>query len=270
MPSVRNTAPVLPVRFPTVPVPPVPASAVRFPTVPARWAGALAGAALLAALAGTLRPTSLLVGLGCLLAINALLGGALRRAGRRALTPADLITLLRATLIAGAAALVADSFGRPVAPPALVGLATVALILDAVDGWVARRTGTSELGARFDLETDALLIGVLSCYVATLIGPWVLAIGLARYGYLAAERVLPWLREPVPPRYWNKVVAALQGITLTTVAAGVLPHALAVGTLVVALALLAESFGRQAGWLARQHRRTWCAESRPLVGAIHG
>jgi phosphatidylglycerophosphate synthase len=256
MRRVRNTVPLPPVQLPFL--------------VPAVWPGALAGSALLVALAGTVGPIGLLTGLGCLVAINALLGAALRRAGRRTLTPADLITLLRATLVAGVAALVADSFGRPVELPALVGLATVALLLDAVDGWVARRTGTSELGARFDLETDALLIGVLSCYVATLVGPWVLAIGLARYAYLAAERVLPWLREPVPPRYWNKVVAAIQGITLSTVVAGVLPHALAVGTLLIALTLLAESFGRQAGWLARQHRSTWHPDPRELVGAVHG
>ncbi|MFD8079956.1 CDP-alcohol phosphatidyltransferase family protein [Streptomyces sp. NPDC059718] len=40
-------------------------------------------------------------------------------------------------------------------------LATLALLVDAVDGRVARRTGTtSPLGARFDMETDAFLIRV--------------------------------------------------------------------------------------------------------------
>ena len=52
-----------------------------------------------------------------------------------------------------------------------------------------------------------------------------LAIGLARYALLAAGRLLPWLRRPLPPRYWCKVVAAVQGIVLTVAAAGVLPHA---------------------------------------------
>ena len=71
----------------------------------------------------------------------------------------------------------------------------MALALDAVDGWVARRTGTvSALGARFDMEVDAFLILVLSGYVAPTLGGWVLAIGLMRYAFVAAGWVLPWLR----------------------------------------------------------------------------
>ena len=47
----------------------------------------------------------------------------------------------------------------------------MALLLDAVDGGVARRTGTvSGFGARFDMEVDAFLILVLSGYVAGRLG----------------------------------------------------------------------------------------------------
>ena len=46
-----------------------------------------------------------------------------------------------------------------------------------------------------------------------------LPIGAARYVLVLAERVLlPWLRRPVPPRYWRKVVAAVQGIVLAVAA----------------------------------------------------
>ena len=83
------------------------------------------------------------------------------------LGPADRVTLARATLIGCVTALVAESMLRPEPVALLVPLAAVALVLDAVDGWVARRTGTvSELGARFDMEADAFLILVLSGYVA--------------------------------------------------------------------------------------------------------
>ena len=104
-------------------------------------------------------------------------------------------------------------------------ISAVALALDWVDGQVARRTHTeSAFGARFDMEVDAFLILVLSVVRRPRrSGAWVLAIGLARYLLLAAEQVLPWLRRPTPPRYWGKVVAALQGIVLTVAAAGVLP-----------------------------------------------
>ena len=129
----------------------------------------------------------------------------------------------------------------------------VALALDWVDGQVARRTHTeSAFGARFDMEVDAFLILVLSVYVARSAGAWVLAIGLARYLLLAAEHVLPWLRRPTPPRYWGKVVAALQGIVLTVAAADVLPADRSPTCCSsIALALLAESFGRQVWWLWR-------------------
>src|SRR4029077_3061300 len=97
---------------------------------------------------------------------------------------------------------------------------------------------------------DAFLILVLSVYVARDFGAWVLVIGLARYLLLAAEQVWPWLRRPVPPRYWRKVVAAVQGVVLTVAAADVLPHALMGLVLVGALLLLVESFGRDVAWLA--------------------
>jgi phosphatidylglycerophosphate synthase len=130
--------------------------------------------------------------------------------------------------------------------------ATLALALDWVDGRVARRTGTvTAFGARFDMEVDAFLILVLSVYAARWFGTWVLAIGLARYALLAAEQVWPWLRQPVPPRYWRKVVAAVQGIVLTVAASGLLPHTLMTVILLGALLLLAESFGRDVLYLSR-------------------
>jgi phosphatidylglycerophosphate synthase len=169
------------------------------------------------------------------------------------LGPADWVTLARATLAVGVAALVADSFDHPVPVTLLISLTVVALALDAVDGWVARRTRTTtSLGAHFDAEVDSFLIAVLSVYVARSAGPWVLAIGAARYAFLAAGWPLSWMREPLPPRYWRKVVAATQGIVLTIAAADVLPPALTQAALVAALALLAESFGRDVWWLWRR------------------
>lgn len=178
----------------------------------------------------------------------------LSRTVRGGLGPADRVTLGRAVLAGGVAALVADSFDRPVSVPALVALATVALVLDAVDGRVARRTGTvSALGARFDLEVDAFLILVLSGYVARSAGAWVLLIGLARYALVIAGWALAWLHEPAPPRYWCKVVAATEGVVLTATAADVAPRSLTVAAVAAALVLLAESFGREVWWKWRRH-----------------
>ena len=116
-------------------------------------------------------------------------------------------------LVGGVAALVADRFARGVTPVAtLVVLAAVALALDAVDGQVARRTGTvSALGARFDMEVDAFLVLVLSIHVAVVVTPWALVIGGMRYAFVAASWVLPWLRGALPTRFSAKVVAAAAG-----------------------------------------------------------
>jgi phosphatidylglycerophosphate synthase len=167
--------------------------------------------------------------------------------------PANQVTLTRALLSLAVALMVASSFVGALPVTLLVGTTTLALALDWVDGQVARRTGTvTAFGARFDMEVDAFLILVLSVYVAHWFGVWVLAIGLARYALLAAEQVWPWLRRQVPPRYWRKVVAAIQGIVLVVAASGLLPHGLVAAALVGALLLLAESFGRDVVWLSTQ------------------
>lgn len=194
----------------------------------------------------------------------------IRRSGGAGLGPADRVTLIRATLVGGVTALTVDSFVRPVPVEVLVGLAALALVLDAVDGQVARRTGTSTaLGARFDMEVDAFLILVLSVYVAGSVGGWTLAIGLMRYAYVAATWVLPWMRRPLPARYWRKVVAATEGVVLVSAAADLLPRWLAVGALAASLALLTESFGRDVGWLWRRRPgRPAAAPRSPVVRAL--
>jgi phosphatidylglycerophosphate synthase len=168
--------------------------------------------------------------------------------------PAFWITLARAALALAVAALAAESLVHSVPVALIVTLAATALALDLVDGWVARRTDTeTELGARFDGEVDAFLILALSVYAAPIYGAWVLAIGLARYVFLAGELLLPWMREPLPPRRWRKVVAATQGVLLTIAAAEVLPRAPMQALLAVALALLTASMV-ECVWLLRGGR----------------
>jgi phosphatidylglycerophosphate synthase len=180
-------------------------------------------------------------------------------------TPASWVTLARATLAVGVAALAAESFAHAIPVALLVTLAAVALVLDLVDGWVARHTGTAtELGARFDGEVDAFLILALSVYVAPACGTWVLAIGAARYLFLAGELLLPWMRAPLPPRRWRKLVAAAQGVVLTVAAAGVLPLAVTQALLVAALVLLTASMGECVWWLWR--RRHGAPGGRPSAG----
>jgi len=216
--------------------------------------GMLATAALLGVVSVTagLAVAGWIAGLATGTAAAALLTAARMRSDEPSVHPADWVTLTRAVLVAGVAGLVADSFSRPAPVAALVTLSIVALVLDAVDGQVARRTGTATLlGARFDGEVDAFLILLLSIFVSRSYGGWVLAIGAVRYVFLVAGWLIPWLAAPLPPRFWRKVVAAVQGIVLTVAASGVPSSLIVTISLVAALLLLAESFGRDVVWLYR-------------------
>ncbi len=216
--------------------------------------GILATAALLGVVSVTagLGAAGWIAGLVTGSAATAALATARKRSDQPAIFPANWVTLTRMVLIAGVTGLVADSFGRPVSITALVTLSAVALALDAVDGQVARRTGTATpLGGRFDGEADAFLILVLSIAVSRDYGSWVLAIGAARYAFLLAGLLIPWLAAPLPPRYWGKVVAAVTGIVLTVAASGLLNRITGMIAVAAALLLLAESFGRNVIWLYR-------------------
>jgi phosphatidylglycerophosphate synthase len=232
--------------------------------------GIVAQVGMLAALAATigLSAAGWVVGVACAAFIIGALVRGLRRYRTNRLGPADWVTLTRATLAVGIAALVADSFGEPAQVTTIVRLSAVALALDAVDGRVARHSKTaSKLGAQFDGEVDAFLILVLSVYVARSTGPWVLTIGAARYAFFAAGWIWPWMRAPLPARYWRKVVAATQGIVLTVAAADVVPPALAEAAILGALALLCESFGRDTWWLW-SHRHAAQASARASAGRV--
>ena len=218
--------------------------------------GVLSTAALLGvvSVAASLGVAGWIAGLATGWAATALIVIARLRSDQPEIFPADWVTLTRAVLCAGVAGLVAASLslGLPVSSTALVTLSAVALALDAVDGQVARRTGTAtSLGGRIDGEVDAFLILLLSIVVSQAYGSWVLVIGAARYALLLAGWLIPWLAAPLPPRYWRKVVAAVQGIVLTIAASGLVDRRTGMIAVAAALLLLAESFGHDVIWLYR-------------------
>lgn len=225
--------------------------------------GAVTAAGLLGVLAAGLGlgPIGLVAGATATAALVAVLAGA----PVDALGPAGRVTLLRGVLAVGVTALVAD----PVSTPALVVLAAVALALDGVDGAVARRRDVaSTFGARFDMELDAALLMVLSVHVAGLLGSWVLLIGLARYLFVAAGVVLPWLRGELAPLFSGKVVAAAQGVVLVVASAQLLPVVVATVLVAGALAALAWSFGRDVVRLWRSADAHPVRVRRGLAGVV--
>ena len=168
--------------------------------------------------------------------------------------PANQVTMVRACLVA----IVAGFIGEPSLPSAgwiVVWAAVVTTVLDGVDGWLARRTGmASAFGARFDMETDALLIQVLAilAWQYGKAGPWVLISGLLRYQFVAAGWVLPWMREPLFPSVRRKTICVVQIVGLIlTILPPIVPPA-SEWLAAASLAALAYSFLVDTFWLWRQ------------------
>jgi len=232
------------------------------------WWAAAGGVAL--GLVSTVMPLSavgMAAGAAYLAVSSALLTAGLRRTGATRFGPANAVTATRSALVAVATAMVAASFGTAVPTALFVAIVACALALDAVDGFVARRTGSATpLGARFDMEVDAFLMLVLCVYDARFVGWWVLAIGIMRYAFVVAGWMLPWMRASLPPRSWRKVVTAVCGIALTIVAAQLAPPAVDIVVAGIALALLLESFGRDVVWLIRARRQAAREPVATIVG----
>jgi phosphatidylglycerophosphate synthase len=169
------------------------------------------------------------------------------------LGPANQITLLRVGLVSLLAALVGEGEAQAMAWAALA-LALTAEVLDGVDGHLARRRGwASPFGARFDMETDALLVAVLALLAYSLgkAGPWVLAAGLLRYLFVAAGYLWPWLSHPLPPSRRRQTACVVQVLTLTLALAPVLAPTWSAPLVAVGLGILCYSFATDTLWLAR-------------------
>ena len=176
----------------------------------------------------------------------------------RAFGAANQVTMARAVLVCLIGGLLAPTApGGYLAAWAAVIAAGTVLLLDGVDGWLARRTRqTSSFGARFDMETDALLALVLSVLVFQLdkAGAWIIAAGAARYGFLLAGMVLPRLRRPLPPRRGRQAVCVMLIGALTLCVVPAVTPIWSEALAALALAAVVWSFGIDVVWLLRQPR----------------
>ena len=169
---------------------------------------------------------------------------------------ANRVTLVRGVLTLLCAALIG-------APPraaigwTIVALATLAALLDAVDGRLARRRGAaSAFGARFDMETDALLILILALLAWQLgkAGVWIVLAGALRYLFVAAGRALPWLESALPPSRRRQAACVIQIVSLIVCAAPSFVPPVSGAVALAGLVLLAGSFALDVAWLARHAR----------------
>lgn len=169
-------------------------------------------------------------------------------------TGADRVTLLRGVLTGACATIVVLSLAdvMPLRSWPLFALALPAVFLDAVDGWVARRSNNaSPAGGRLDMETDAILLMILSVPLAWSVGPWVFGIGAMRYLFVAASWLRPVLRRQLAFSQFRRIVAGTQGVVLVAAVMPVLPVPAAAAATGTALVLLVISFGKDIVTLER-------------------
>jgi phosphatidylglycerophosphate synthase len=121
------------------------------------------------------------------------------------------------------------------------------LALDGLDGFIARRTGqASELGARFDMECDALLVLVCSLvlYLHGRLGSYVLVAGALRYLYVLVLPLLPASGEAPRSRLGRYVFSVIVLSFVASLAGLPLHREVALG----AVGLLCYSFARSVYW----------------------
>lgn len=166
---------------------------------------------------------------------------------------ANYVTMFRAMAVALVAALIGEP-GSARLLWLMIAIVTLVAVLDGADGWLARRTGlASGFGARFDMETDAALILVLSVLVwrHDKAGSWVWMCGLMRYLFVGAGWLLPWLAAPLRSTRRGKTVAVVQYIGLGVALAPIVTPRLSSTVAALTLAALGWSFAVDVMWLRR-------------------
>jgi phosphatidylglycerophosphate synthase len=165
---------------------------------------------------------------------------------------ANAVTLVRGALTM---LLFAVLGAGPGAAWVAVVIALVALLLDGLDGRLARSRGeTSAFGARFDMETDALVILALAVLAWQFgkAGHWIVLSGALRYAFVLAALAVPWLAQPLPRSRRRQTVCVVQIATLIACVSPLFvpPWSAAIG--LIGLAALLGSFALDIAWLAQR------------------
>lgn len=168
---------------------------------------------------------------------------------------ANVVTLLRLTIVGVLLGILLAGGGNAAI---VIPLSIVALSLDGVDGFLARRQKlASPFGAAFDMEVDSAFALVLSVSAALgPAGPAALLLGMPRYLFGIAGRAAPWLNGPLAPRFSRKVICVVQLIVLITLQLPSLATWSALTLVVLTVGLLAWSFGVDIVSLARSRSRS--------------
>jgi phosphatidylglycerophosphate synthase len=133
---------------------------------------------------------------------------------------------------------------------AVLGIAILAL--DGLDGWLARRGNlTSEFGAHFDMETDALFVLIMTfeLWHRHQLGGWILISGLLRYAYVLCLALVPPRGADMPRSRFGRHAFTL--LVSGLCAAFALPNALGAAAAFAGTAAVSASFMRSFYWSYR-------------------
>jgi CDP-diacylglycerol--glycerol-3-phosphate 3-phosphatidyltransferase len=176
--------------------------------------------------------------------------------------PFTLPTLV--TAVRGAAVAVLAGFAVAGRPAALLAWLPALLfageaLLDAVDGALARATDTTTaFGSHLDTETDALalLVGSAAAVRFGAAPAFYVAVGLARYGFVAGLALRRYRGSPVsdlPARESRRLLAAAQMLVLAVVLVPVLDTTLS--RLLATAGMVPFLLGFLRDWLLVTRRR---------------
>ncbi|HFE63992.1 MAG TPA: hypothetical protein ENK14_06185 [Caldithrix sp.] len=135
----------------------------------------------------------------------------------------------------------------------ILGIGLLILILDGVDGWLAKRNHeTSDFGAYFDKETDAFFMLIL-CLLAIgkgLIWSWVVLLGLMRYLFAI---FLFLYKTEVKAERRSQVGRIIYIIVVSALLSAFLPYPVIYQpAILIATVLLGYSFSRDILWILKK------------------
>ena len=132
--------------------------------------------------------------------------------------------------------------------PGEAALLVLVLALDGVDGWLARRHGTSSaFGARLDMEVDAFMVLLVAfvLFREQRLGAFILVPGALRYAYVLVLWAVPGHAPEAPASRFGRYGFTLIAIALC-VSAWPLPYHQVLAA--VASLVIAWSFSRSLLW----------------------
>lgn len=172
-------------------------------------------------------------------------------------TPADAVTAFRGVLVVVVAVVVLSALGAGEPPRSwwVLWLAVAVWALDALDGYVARRTDSvTDRGALLDSGVDGTLVLVLSLVYVD-VAPWALVGGLLWPAYVLVRVWRPSWRRTLPHSLPRKLAGGAFTGTLTIAAAPFWPDAAVQVAVTLAVLLVTWSFLVDVRWLESAPRR---------------